>query len=66
MLPANRHSMAQDLSHADTNENSSEMSPQLINLITDRVYTLLINDLRIEFERTRFVSQPDDHRNRGS
>ena len=61
MAPAENQPFSPDISNENQSETSLEISPQLVKEIADRVYTLLQTDLRIEFERRRFLSQPDDH-----
>jgi hypothetical protein len=61
MAPADNQPLSPDTSNENQSETSHEISPQLVKEIADRVYTLLQTDLRIEFERRRFLSQPDDH-----
>ena len=62
MAPADIQPLSPDISNENQSETSREISPQLVKEITDRVYTLLQTDLRIEFERRRFLSRPDDHK----
>ncbi|HUV91555.1 MAG TPA: hypothetical protein VMV80_00580 [Anaerolineales bacterium] len=61
MAPADNQPLSPDTSNENQSETSHEISPQLVKEIADRVYTLLQTDLRIEFERRRFLSRPDDH-----
>jgi len=61
MAPAENQPLSPDTSNENQSETSHEISPQLVKEIADRVYTLLQTDLRIEFERRRFLSRPDDH-----
>jgi len=61
MAPAENQPFSPDISNENQSETSLEISPQLVKEIADRVYTLLQTDLRIEFERRRLSSRPDDY-----
>ena len=61
MAPADNQPLSPDISNENQSETSLEISPQLVKEIADRVYTLLQTDLRIEFERRRLSSRPDDY-----